>query len=193
LQLAAEDNIQVCNLTTPAQFFHVLRRQVKRPWRKPLVVFTPKSLLRHVEAVSMLDELATGSFQRVLPDVVVEPGKVKRILLCSGKVYYDLAAERRKRKRDDVAIVRVEQLYPLSDALPAALSRYPAGTPVVWVQEEPRNMGAWYFINARKEELFSDRHPLSHVSRAESASPATGSTGAHALEQAMLLEQAFGA
>ena len=168
LQLAAEDNIQVCNLTTPAQFFHVLRRQVKRPWRKPLVIFTPKSLLRHVEAVSMLDELATGSFQRVLPDVVVEPEKVKRILLCSGKVYYDLAAERRKRKRDDVAIVRVEQLYPLSDALPAALSRYQPGTPVVWVQEEPRNMGAWYFINARKAELFSDRHPLSHVSRAES-------------------------
>jgi 2-oxoglutarate dehydrogenase E1 component len=192
LQLAAEDNIQVCNLTTPAQFFHVLRRQVKRPWRKPLVVFTPKSLLRHVEAVSMLDELATGSFQRVLPDVVVDPAKVRRILLCSGKVFYDLAAERRKRKRDDVAIVRVEQLYPLSDALPAALSRYQPGTPVVWVQEEPRNMGAWYFINARKEELFSDRHPLSHVSRAESASPATGSTGAHALEQAMLLEQAFG-
>jgi 2-oxoglutarate dehydrogenase E1 component len=192
LQLAAEDNIQVCNLTTPAQFFHVLRRQVKRVWRKPLIVFTPKSLLRHVEAVSTLDELATGSFQRVIPDDVVDPAKVTRILLCSGKVYYDLAAERRKRKRDDVAIVRFEQLYPLSDALTNALARYPEGTPVVWVQEEPRNMGAWYFINARKDDLFADRHPVSLVSRAESASPATGSTGAHALEQAMLLEQAFG-
>jgi 2-oxoglutarate dehydrogenase E1 component len=193
LQLAAEDNIQVCNLTTPAQFFHVLRRQVKRVWRKPLIVFTPKSLLRQVDAVSMLDELAAGSFQRVIPDDVVDPAKVKRILLCSGKVFYDLAAERRKRKRDDVAIVRFEQLYPLSDELTAALARYAVGTPVVWVQEEPRNMGAWYFINARKADLVADRHPLSLVSRPESASPATGSTGAHALEQAMLLEQAFGA
>jgi 2-oxoglutarate dehydrogenase E1 component len=191
LQLAAEDNIQVCNLTTPAQFFHVLRRQVKRVWRKPLIVFTPKSLLRQAEAVSALDELATGEFQRVVSDPTVDPSKVKRILLCSGKVFYDLAAERRKRKRDDVAIVRLEQLYPLSDALTTALAPYRPGTPIVWVQEEPRNMGAWYFLNARKGDLFADRHSLSLVSRAESASPATGSTAAHALEQAMLLEQAF--
>ncbi len=191
LQLAAEDNIQVCNLTTPAQFFHVMRRQVKRAWRKPLVVFTPKWLLRFAEAASPLDDLATGSFHRVLGDDTVSPGKVKRILLCSGKVYYDLASERRKRKRDDVAIVRLEQLYPLSDALTTALAPYPAGTPVVWVQEEPRNMGAWYFLNARKNEIFAGRHPLSLVSREESASPATGSGAAHALEQAMLLAQAF--
>jgi 2-oxoglutarate dehydrogenase E1 component len=191
LQLAAEDNIQVCNLTTPAQFFHVLRRQVKRVWRKPLVVFTPKWLLRFAEAASTLDELATGSFHRVLSDDTVSPAKVKRILLCSGKVFYDLASERRKRKRDDVAIVRLEQLYPLSDALTTALAPYAAGTPVLWVQEEPRNMGAWYFLNARKAEVFDGRHPLSLVSREESASPATGSTAAHALEQAMLLAQAF--
>jgi 2-oxoglutarate dehydrogenase E1 component len=190
LQLAAEDNIQVCNLTTPAQFFHVLRRQVKRPLRKPLIVFTPKSLLRHPEAVSTLDELAGGSFQRVIGDTTVDPARVGRVLLCSGKVYYDLAAERRKRKRDDVAIVRLEQYYPLSDALSKALAPYRPETPVVWVQEEPRNMGAWYFLNARRDEMFGSR-PLSLVSRAESASPATGSKAAHDLEQRMLLEEAF--
>jgi 2-oxoglutarate dehydrogenase E1 component len=192
LQLAAEDNIQVCNLTTPAQFFHVLRRQVKRVWRKPLVVFTPKWLLRYAEAVSTLDELATGSFHRVLTDDSVDAAKVKSILLCSGKVFYDLAAARRKRQRDDVAIVRLEQLYPLSNALTRALAPYRAGTPVVWVQEEPRNMGSWYFLNARKAEIFGDRHVLSVVSRAESASPATGSKAAHDLEQMMLVGQAFG-
>jgi 2-oxoglutarate dehydrogenase E1 component len=191
LQLSAEDNIQVCNLTTPAQFFHVLRRQVNRPWRKPLVVFTPKSLLRHADAVSTLDEIANGSFQRVIPDDTVDAQKVARILLCSGKIYYELAAERRKRKRQDVAIVRLEQYYPLSNALPEALSRYPAGTPVVWVQDEPRNMGAWYFLNARRREIFGDTNPLSLVSRPESASPATGSKAAHDLEQKMLLEEAF--
>jgi 2-oxoglutarate dehydrogenase E1 component len=192
LQLSAEDNLQVCNLTTPAQFFHVLRRQVKRVLRKPLVVFTPKSLLRLPQAVSTLDELATGSFQRVIPDDGVDPAKATRILLCSGKVYYDLAAERRKRKSEDVAIVRLEQYYPLSPVLTQVLGRYREGTPIVWVQEEPRNMGAWYFLNARRSDLFADRHPLSVVSRPESASPATGSKAAHDLEQRMLLDEAFG-
>jgi 2-oxoglutarate dehydrogenase E1 component len=191
LQLAAEDNIQVCNLTTPAQLFHVLRRQVNRPWRKPLVIFTPKSLLRHAEAVSTLDQMAEGSFQRVIADDTVDPAKVKRILLCSGKVYYDLAGERRRQSRDDVAIVRLEQYYPLSHALLDALSRYPEGTPVVWVQEEPSNMGAWYFLNARRNDIFGNRHPLLLVSRPESASPATGSKAAHELEQKILLDQAF--
>jgi 2-oxoglutarate dehydrogenase E1 component len=191
LQLAAEDNIQVCNLTTPAQFFHVLRRQVNRMWRKPLVVFTPKSLLRHAEAVSTLDQIAEGSFQRVIPDESVDASKVNRILLCSGKVYYDLATERRRRSRNDVAIVRLEQYYPLSDALTKALAPFREGTPVVWVQEEPRNMGAWYFLNARKQEIFAGRHPLALVSRPESASPATGSKAAHDLEQKMLIDEAF--
>jgi 2-oxoglutarate dehydrogenase E1 component len=191
LQLAAEDNIQVCNLTTPAQFFHVLRRQVNRLWRKPLVIFTPKSLLRWHEAVSTMDEMAGGSFQRVMADDVVDPERVVRVLLCSGKVYYDLAAERRKQARQDVAIVRLEQYYPLSDALPKALARYREGTPVVWVQEEPRNMGGWYFVNARKHEIFAGRHPLSVVCRPESASPATGSKAAHDLEQKMLIDEAF--
>jgi 2-oxoglutarate dehydrogenase E1 component len=191
LQLAAEDNIQVVNPTTPAQIFHVLRRQVKRLWRKPLVVFTPKFLLRAPEAVSTIEELATGSFQRVIPDTTADPSKVTRILLCSGKVYYDLAAEREKRRRDDVAIVRLEQFYPLSPELGKALAPYREGTPLVWVQEEPRNMGGWYFINARRDDLFGNRHPLLLASRPESASPATGSKAAHDLEQRLLLEEAF--
>jgi 2-oxoglutarate dehydrogenase E1 component len=192
LQLAAEDNIQICNLTTPAQFFHVLRRQLHRLWRKPLVVFTPKSLLRSPEAMSSLDDLAQGSFQRVIADDTVDPSMTTRILLCSGKVYYDLAAERKRRGRTDVAIVRLEQYYPLSQALPTALARYREWTPVYWVQEEPRNMGAWYFLNAREGDLLGERHPLSLVSRPESASPATGSSAAHAIEQKMLIDEAFG-
>jgi 2-oxoglutarate dehydrogenase E1 component len=191
LQLAAEDNIQVCNLTTPAQFFHVLRRQVNRLWRKPLIVFTPKSLLRSHDAMSPLEHLSDGAFQRVIPDRLVVPEKVRRILLCSGKVYYDLTAERKRRKAEDIAIVRLEQLYPLSDALAKALLPYREGTPVMWVQEEPRNMGAWYFVNARKQDLLGERHTLAVVSRPESASPATGSGAAHKLEQQMLLEEAF--
>jgi 2-oxoglutarate dehydrogenase E1 component len=191
LQMCAEDNIQVCNLTTPAQYFHALRRQVLRPWRKPLVVFTPKSLLRHPEATSKLDELATGEFQRVIPSRNTKPEEVKKILLCSGKVYFDLADARKKRGRSDVAIVRLEQLYPLNGALSEALAPYKDGTPVVWVQEEPRNMGPWYFINARLREYIGDRFPLSYVARAESASPATGSKASHDLEQKMLIEAAF--
>ena len=191
LQMAAEDNIQVCNLTTPAQFFHVLRRQVFRPWRKPLVVLTPKSLLRHPEATSKLGELESGEFQRVIPSRNTKPEEVKKILLCSGKVYFDLADARKKRGRSDVAIVRLEQLYPLNDALSKALAPYKDGTPLVWVQEEPRNMGAWYFINARLREYIGDKFPLSYVSRAESASPATGSKASHDLEQKMLIDAAF--
>jgi 2-oxoglutarate dehydrogenase E1 component len=190
LQLAAEDNIQVCNLTTPAQFFHVLRRQMLRPWRKPLVVFTPKSLLRHPLAVSPLEDFTTGTFQRVIPSKA-DPAKVKRILLCSGKVYYDLVEGRKARARDDVAIVRLEQMYPLNDAIVNALAPYKDGTPLVWVQEEPRNMGAWYFIHARLRDVIGTRLPLSYVARAESASPATGSHASHQLEQKMLIEAAF--
>jgi 2-oxoglutarate dehydrogenase E1 component len=191
LQLSAEDNIQVCNVTTPAQFFHLLRRQVHRLWRKPLVVFTPKSLLRSHDAMSTLDDMANGSFQRVIADDSVDASKTSRILLCSGKVYYDLAAERKRRESAEVAIVRLEQYYPLSEALPNALARYREGTPVYWVQEEPRNMGAWYFVNAHERDIVGDRHPLSLVSRPESASPATGSSGAHAMEQKMLIDEAF--
>src|SRR5204863_110884 len=132
LQLCAEDNMQVCNLTTPAQYFHALRRQVLRPWRKPLVVMTPKSLLRHKHAVSNLKDLSEGGFQRVITDASVSARRVKRVLLCSGKVYYDLLAAREQKEREDVALVRLEQLYPLDpEELTSALSIYPDGAKLV--------------------------------------------------------------
>jgi 2-oxoglutarate dehydrogenase E1 component len=187
LQLCAEDNMQVCYPTTPAQIFHLLRRQVLRPWRKPLVVMTPKSLLRHKSAVSTLDDLAKGAFRRIIWDHAVS--KAKRVLLCSGKVYYDLLAGREAKKRDDVAIVRIEQLYPLTNAaLAEAVKPYP-GAEIVWVQEEPFNMGAWYHFNARWP---AELGKLGCVSRPESASPATGSEKSHKYEQQLLVDQAFG-
>ncbi|MDB4942892.1 MAG: 2-oxoglutarate dehydrogenase component [Labilithrix sp.] len=191
LQLAASDNIQVCNLTTPAQLFHCLRRQVLRPIRKPLVIFTPKSLLRHKEAVSTTADLANGSFQRVIPDTQVKPKKVKRVLLCTGKVYYDLLAARRDLKRDDVAIIRLEQLYPFHEELVKALAPYADGTRLVWVQEEPRNAGPWYFMNANLRGVVGERLPLSVVSRPAAASPATGSSASHKLEQQRLINEAL--
>jgi 2-oxoglutarate dehydrogenase E1 component len=149
LNLAAEDNMQVVYPTTPAQIFHVLRRQVHRRIRKPLVVMSPKSLLRHPLAVSSLKECAVGGFQRVLGDVSADPSKVRRVLLCSGKVYYDLTERREKDARNDVAVVRLEQLYPLRHAdIAAALDKYSPDVEVLWVQEEPRNMGAWPFMAA---------------------------------------------
>jgi 2-oxoglutarate dehydrogenase E1 component len=193
LQLCAEDNIQVCNLTTPAQIFHCLRRQVLRPWRKPLVVMTPKSLLRLPEASSPLDDMASGGFQRVIPDALVEdPASVRRILLCSGKVYYDLRTKQRELGAKDVAIIRLEQLYPYNDELTAALAPFPDGTPLVWVQEEPWNMGGCRYITSTLPRFVGPRLPLSTVTRAESASPATGSLAAHKLEQSILLDEAFG-
>jgi len=190
LQLCAEDNLFVCNLTTPAQVFHVLRRQVLRSIRKPLVIMTPKSFLRVKE--STIDDLANGSFQRVIPDRAVDPKAARKVLLCSGKVYWDLHAARAKRGAMDVAIIRLEQLYPLSKAaLAEALAPYPDGTPVVWVQEDPWNMGAWYFLAARLPGLLGARLPLSCVAREESASPATGSKASHDLEQLALLDEAL--
>ncbi len=191
LQGCAEDNIQVCNLTTPAQIFHALRRQVLRPWRKPLVIMSPKNLLR--QKLSTFDELSEGHFQRVIPESLPQdPAKVKRVLLCSGKVYYDLVAQRAARKLDqEVAIVRLEQLYPLNLELTEALAIYRDGTPLLWVQDEPWNMGAWYYLQARLPLVLDNRLPLSCVARAESASPATGSKAAHDLEQKMLLDSAF--
>ncbi len=193
LALAAEDNIQVCYPSTPAQYFHMLRRQVLRVWRKPLVVMTPKSLLRHPACVSSLGELATGGFRRVLPDTGVEAGAVKRVLLCTGKVYYDLVERREKLKRQDVAIVRLEQIYPLSEKeLAGALKEYADGTPTYWVQEEPANMGAARFLKVQFFDRLLGRFPLGYVSRPASASPATGSGNAHKKEQARLLDEAFG-
>ena len=193
LTLAAEDNIQVVCPTTPAQYFHVLRRQVVRPLRKPLVVMTPKSLLRHAAAVSSLSELTQGTFQSVLPDREFAPAQIRRILLCTGKVFYDLHQRREELNRKDVAIVRLEQLYPLqAEALRSVLASYKDGTPAVWVQEEPANMGAWTYLRALWGDTVFGRLPFSGVSRPASASPATGSASSHKLEQSRLLDQAFG-
>ena len=197
LNMCAEDNMQVCNLTTPAQLFHVLRRQVMRPLRKPLVIFTPKSLLRAAfsakgpKPTSTIDDLATGRFQRVIADDVVDPAKARKVLLCSGKLYYDLARHRFEKGTKDVAIVRLEQLYPFNNELSQALANYKSGTPLVWVQEEPFNYGGWYYINANLHDEIGDRLPLSKITRDRSASPATGSKAAHNLEQKLLVDQAF--
>ncbi len=192
LEMAAEDNMQVCYPSTPANYFHLLRRQVLRRWRKPLIVMTPKSLLRLPAARSSLSELETGKFQRVVLDPTPPPiEEVKRIVLCTGKIYYDLADERNKRKDPRTAIVRIEQLYPLSDGdLARALDTYDQAEEVVWVQEEPRNMGAHNFISLRLLKLAAHRK-LRTVTRAESASPATGSYKAHVIEQQQLLDRAF--
>jgi 2-oxoglutarate dehydrogenase E1 component len=191
LVLAAEDNIQIAQPSTPAQYFHLLCRQVKRPWQKPLVVFTPKSLLRHRQARSPMAELSAGQFQRVIGDDNIE--NASKILLCSGKIYYELLAFKQEKQRDDVALVRVEQFYPLPDSfLRDALEDAPEETPVVWVQEEPENMGACRYWKARFGNRLWDRYPLSYISRAESASPATGSKAIHRQEQQQILEDAFG-
>lgn len=192
LALSAEDNIQVVQPTTPAGYFHLLRRQAIRRWRKPLIVFTPKSLLRHPRAVSSLAECASGRFPRVLADDL--PAKaVRRVLLCTGKLYYELQAYREAHQRQDVAIIRLEQLYPLpSGLLDRALAGYGNDTPALWVQEEPANMGAWRYLHERFGKLLLGRLPFAHVSRPASASPATGSSHAHKLQQAQLIARAFG-
>ncbi len=193
LSMAAEDNIQVLNLTTPAQYFHALRRQMLRPLRKPLIIMTPKSLLRLPAAVSPLEDLSKGGFQRVIGDATVRPEKTKSVLICTGKIYYELAEERAKSKREDVAILRLEQLYPLStQTVASALAPYAEGTPVTWVQEEPENMGAWRYLRVRFGERLLGRHPFCGVHRPASSTPATGSASSHKLEQKQLIAKAFG-
>ncbi len=188
LQLCAENNIQVANCTTPANFFHLLRRQVRRDFRKPLVVFTPKSLLRHPLCVSPLEELSSGRFQEVIDDPQVDPEEVTRVDFCSGKIYYDLLAEREKRGHREVAFVRIEQLYPLPvEQMKAIIRKYSKATMFAWVQEEPANMGAWSFILRNFKEV-----KLLLVARPESGSPATGSSKLHALRQAKIIDKAFG-
>jgi 2-oxoglutarate dehydrogenase E1 component len=198
LQMCAEDNIQVVNITTPANLFHCLRRQVLRPLRKPLVVMSPKSLLRHPRVVSPLEDFASGSFRRILPDVAPKQAasrerKIERVICCSGKIYYELEDEREKLGRDDVAILRFEQLYPLQDEhIAAALQPYGAETPVFWVQEEPANMGAWSHFRVRFGDSILGR-PFRGVSRPASGSPATGSPSSHKIEQQEILDRAFAA
>ena len=192
LLLTAEHNIIVAQPSTPAQYFHLLRRQVKSKWSKPLIVLTPKSLLRHPGCTSVLDDIQNGSFQKILPDDRPDNLSTRRILISSGKAYYDLFEERRKLNRTDVALVRIEQFYPMDPAqVVEALSKYPTGTPVYWYQDEPSNMGAWQFIKMRWGDDIMKSHPLSLISRPESASPATGSLRSHKLEERDLLTQAF--
>ena len=190
LQLAARDNIQICQPSTAAQYFHLLRRQALRAWRKPLVVFTPKSMLRNPVACSSLANLAAPRFQRVISDA--GDGSATRVLLCSGKIRYELAAERESRKDASTAIVTLEQLYPFPEAdLAAEMDRYANAREFVWVQEEPANMGALAFLLPRLERLARGRSVLS-VKRSASASPATGSHKAHEMEQHTLISLAFG-
>ncbi|TSC38616.1 2-oxoglutarate dehydrogenase E1 component [Pseudomonas sp. ST1] len=196
LQLCAEHNIQVCVPTTPAQIYHLLRRQVIRPLRKPLIVLTPKSLLRHKLAVSTLEDLAEGSFQTVIPEIdTLGPAKVTRLVLCSGKVYYDLLEKRRAEGREDIAIVRIEQLYPFpEDDLMETIAPYTNLQHVVWCQEEPMNQGAWYSsqhhlrrsMGNHKRELV-----LEYAGRDASAAPACGYASMHAEQQEKLLQDAF--
>jgi 2-oxoglutarate dehydrogenase E1 component len=200
LQLCAEDNLLVCNCTTPAQYFHLLRRQMyggpdRRGMRKPLVIFTPKSLLRHPKAVSTLNDFSEGGFRPVMGDSTVsDPSRISKVLVCSGKVYYDLLAARDERRLNgSVAILRMEQLYPFARRdFSDLLMRYSAMAEVVWVQEEPRNMGPWRFIEEQIQPVLEpSRRKLRYAGRADSASPATGSLKRHQQEQADLIEEAF--
>jgi len=194
--------MQVCNLTTPAQYFHVLRRQMHRSFRKPLVLMTPKSLLRHKLCVSSLEELTQGGFRTLIDDialggapeagVTIERGGVRRILLCSGKIYYELLAARRERALDWVALVRVEQLYPFpAKELEAVFAAYPEARQVYWVQEEPWNMGAWHVMYRRLRRVLPEDRSLNYAGRPEAASPATGSFKLHLAEERDLVNYAF--
>ncbi|MCW5752581.1 MAG: 2-oxoglutarate dehydrogenase E1 component [Alphaproteobacteria bacterium] len=198
LQLAAEDNMQVCNLTTPAQYFHALRRQIHRKFRKPLVIMTPKSLLKHKLAVSSLADMGPGSsFHRVLPDPAAPAdGKARRVVLCSGKVYYDLLEERTARGIHDVALLRIEQLYPFPmETVVQELKHFARAEKVIWCQEEPKNMGSWFYIQSYLEEAMEQagckaRRPT-YAGRAAAASPATGFYKVHVQQQAALVEAAL--
>jgi len=197
LQLCAEHNIQVCVPTTPSQVFHMLRRQVKRPLRKPLIAITPKSLLRHKEAISTLDDLSSGTFQTVIGDTEsVDPRKVLRAILCSGKVYFDLLEYQRKNEVTDTIIIRMEQLYPFpGDDLEAVLKVYTKITDVAWCQEEPQNQGAWYTTQHRMRRVvkeISEKIYLRYAGRKSSAAPAAGYISVHIEEQNALVSQAFG-
>ena len=194
LQLCAEHNMQVCVPSNPAQMFHMLRRQALRPFRKPLVVMTPKSLLRHKLSVSSLADLTGGRFQLLIPEVEdIKAAKVERVVFCSGKVYYDLLEARRAAAVDNVAIVRIEQLYPFPQTEYAdTLAGYPNAHEVVWCQEEPGNQGAWYQIRHRLQEPLKQKHVLTYAGRAPSASTAAGYMQLHAQQQKVLIQDALG-
>ena len=191
LQLCAEENMQVCNLTTPAQYFHVLRRQMKRPFRKPLILMTPKSMLRLEAAASSLTDFTDDHFHEILPGPLLGTAdEVKRVILSSGKVYYDLLRYREEKKLSDAAFVRVEQLYPVDAAqITKALKAFPKAKTFVWCQEESQNMGAWSFIEPHLRRILG--HEIVYAGRASSASPAVGSLGIHKREQKQLMKEAF--
>ncbi|WP_102787995.1 2-oxoglutarate dehydrogenase E1 component [Stenotrophomonas bentonitica] len=192
LQLCALENMLVCVPSTPAQAYHMLRRQMRMTTRKPLIVMSPKSLLRHKLAVSTLDELANGEFQHLIGDANADARKVKRVVLCSGKVYYDLLEDQTKRGQDDVAIIRVEQLYPFPRvALAAELKKYGKAADVVWCQEEPQNQGAWYQIRHHLQACLADGQSIHYAGRARSASPAAGHMADHIIEQQKLIADAL--
>ena len=193
LQLAADNNMQVAQPTSAAQIFHLLRRQMIRLFRKPLVIMTPKSLLRAKDASSLLVELARGEFHTVIPDQgEIDPKDVKRIILCSGKVYFDLAAARRERGDDHVVILRVEQLYPFPHkAIATEFKNYPNVSDIVWCQDEPQNQGAWFYVQHHLLENMVDGQKLGYAGRAASASPAVGYYAKHIEQQKQLIEQAF--
>lgn len=194
LQLAAQKNIQITCPTTPAQIFHVLRRQVIRPFRRPLIVMSPKNLLRNKMATSTLDELATGAFQLLIPEVdALEPQSVKRVILCAGKLYYELLQARRDKKITDIVILRIEQLYPFPyDELTHELQRYAAVKDIVWCQEEPKNQGAWYVSRERIQSCLGADQQLSLLSRLPSAAPSAGYHALHVRQQERLIEEALG-
>jgi 2-oxoglutarate dehydrogenase E1 component len=193
LQLCAENNLQVCYPTTPAQYFHLLRRQVRPGMERPLIVMTPKSLLRLPAAASSIDDLASGGFQPLIDDPeITDASAVKKIVLCSGKVYYDLAEARKKTENRSVAIVRLEQFYPFpSRSVRERLAKYPNAAQLVWAQEEPQNMGGWTFVQDRLENLLPSCERPIYVGRSASASPATGSYSIHQKEQAELVAEAL--
>jgi len=194
MQLAADTNMQLVQPTTASQIFHVLRRQMVRNLRKPLVIFSPKSLLRHKDAASPLSEFTKGLFQTIIPDQKALKGeKVKRVITCSGKVYYDLAKKREEKGAEDVAILRVEQLYPFPHkAFSTELKKYPNATEVVWAQDEPQNQGAWFFVQHYIHENMLEGQKLGYSGRAASASPAVGYSHLHQEQQKALVEGAFG-
>ena len=193
LQLCAENNIQVCQPTNPAQIFHLLRRQMTSMIRKPLVILTPKSLLRNKEAVSALGELSTGNFLNIISDTIANPEKVQRLIACSGKVYYDLLNRRRENTAEDVAIIRIEQLYPFPlEEFGAELALYPQLKDIVWCQDEPKNQGYWRFLQHYIMKAMTPGQQFGYAGRLASASTACGYAATHALQQKALLDQAFG-
>ena len=185
--------MQVCVPSTPAQMFHMLRRQMLRPLRKPLIVMTPKSLLRHELSVSSLSELSAGGFANIIDELdELQPEKVERVVFCSGKVYFDLLRTRRAAGSSNVALVRIEQLYPFPVLeYQAVLARYPNAVNLVWCQEEPQNQGAWYQIRHRLEDLAGERRAVYYAGRASASAPATGLARLHEAEQRQLVQTAL--